>query len=284
MRVSFFPGCSLEGTAREYGESIDAVSGFLGIKLEELPGWTCCGASAAHSINEFLSVRLPARNLLLAEKLNLDLVTPCAACFSRLKNAEKALAKESTETDTSTPFRGEINVVHLLEFLSRENLIEIIKEQIKRPLSNLKLVSYYGCLLVRPPRITDAKNWEDPHALDDLISLIGGEAIFWPYKTECCGGSLLLTNLDIARRLIGRILDMARETEAECIVTACPLCQANLDTRQEEIGKAKGVAYNLPIFYFTELLGLAFGLKNAQKWFRRHLVDPRPLLKTKKLI
>ncbi|HJX31144.1 MAG TPA: CoB--CoM heterodisulfide reductase iron-sulfur subunit B family protein [Thermodesulfobacteriota bacterium] len=284
MKVSFFPGCSLEGTAREYGESIDAVSCFLGIKLEELPGWTCCGASAAHCINEFLSVSLPAKNLLLAEKLNHDLVTPCAACFNRLKNAEKTLIKESQQTDAATPFRGEINVLHLLEFFSREDLIETIKEQVKRPLSNLKVVSYYGCLLVRPPHVTDAKNWEDPQALDNLISLMGGETIFWPYKTECCGGSLLLTNIDIVRRLIGRILDMAREAEADCIVTACPLCQANLDTRQEEIGKAKGVTYNLPIFYFTELLGLAFGLKGTQKWFRRHLVDPRPLLKTKKLI
>ncbi len=284
MTASFFPGCSLEGTAREYGESIDAVSCFLGITLEELPGWTCCGASAAHCINEFLSISLPARNLLLAEKLNHDLVTPCAACFNRLKAAEKALTKESKEIDASTPFRGEINVLHLLEFFSREDLIKMIKKQIKRPLSNLKVVSYYGCLIVRPPQITDAKNWEDPQALDNLISLMGGETIFWPYKTECCGGSLLLTNLDIVRRLIGRILDMAREAEADCIVTACPLCQANLDTRQEEIGKAKGIKYDLPIFYFTELLGLAFDLKDTRKWFRRHLVDPVPLLKEKKLM
>ncbi|WAC06646.1 MAG: CoB--CoM heterodisulfide reductase iron-sulfur subunit B family protein [Thermodesulfobacteriota bacterium] len=284
MKASFFPGCSLEGTAREYGESIDVVSSFLGIKLEELPGWTCCGASAAHCINEFLSVSLPARNLLLAEKLKHDLVTPCAACFSRLKAAEKALTKESKEIDASTPFRGEIKVLHLLEFFSREDLIEIIKDQVKRPLSNLKVVSYYGCLIVRPPQITDAKNWEDPQALDNLISLMGGESIFWPYKTECCGGSLLLTNLDIVRRLIGRILDMAREAEADCIVTACPLCLANLDTRQEEIGKAKGITYNLPVFYFTELLGLALGLKGTQRWFRRHLTDPRPLLKAKQLM
>jgi heterodisulfide reductase subunit B len=284
MKASFFPGCSLEGTAREYGESIDAVSCFLGITLEELPGWTCCGASSAHCINEFLSVSLPARNLLLAEKLNHDLVTPCAACFSRLKTAEKALTQESKKIDASTPFRGEIKVLHLLEFFSREDLTTVIKEQIKRPLSNLKVLSYYGCLIVRPPQITDAKNWEDPQALDNLISLLGGKTIFWPYKTECCGGSLLLTNLDIVRRLIGRILDMAREAEADCIVTACPLCQANLDTRQEEIGKAKGIKYDLPIFYFTELLGLAFDLKDSRKWFRRHLVDPVPLLKEKKLM
>jgi heterodisulfide reductase subunit B len=184
MKASFFPGCSLEGTAREYGESIDAVSGFLGIKLEELPGWTCCGASAAHCINEFLSVSLPAKNLLLAEKLKHDLVTPCAACFSRLKTAEKALTQKSKEIDASTPFRGEIKVLHLLEFFSREDLTKMIKEQIKRPLSNLKVVSYYGCI-VRPPRLHMPRIGRSS-ALDNLISLIQ-EELFWPYKTECCG-------------------------------------------------------------------------------------------------
>jgi heterodisulfide reductase subunit B2 len=284
MKASFFPGCSLEGTAREYGESIDAVARFLGIQFEELPGWTCCGASSAHCMNEFLSITLPAKNIRAAEKLKQDLVTPCAACFSRLKAAEKALAKESKGKDDSPLLRGDMNILHLLEFFARENIVRMIKEQVKRPLSNLKVVSYYGCLIVRPPQVTDAENWEDPQALDHLISLMGGDAVSWPYKTECCGGSLLLTNVDIVRTLIGRILDMAREAEADCIVTACPLCQANLDTRQEEIGKAKGINYNLPVFYFTELLGLAFDLKGAHQWLRRHFVDPRPLLRAKNLM
>jgi len=283
MKVSFFPGCSLEGTAREYGESIEAVCKSLDIELQELSDWSCCGASSAHSTNEFLSVALPARNLSIAERKGQDLVTPCAACFSRFKAAEKALTGES-KVDVGIPFQGKINILHMLEFLCREEFSEDIAKQIKRPLKNIRAVSYYGCLLVRPPRVTDAKHWEDPQALDILISRLGGESVFWPYKTECCGGSLVLTRVDIIHRLNGRLLDMAREAEADCIVTACPLCQANLDTRQEEIGDKEGVSYDIPIFYFTELMGLAFGNKGVRKWLGRHLVDPRPLLESKGLI
>jgi heterodisulfide reductase subunit B len=283
MKVSFFPGCSLEGTAREYGESIEAVCESLDVELQELPDWTCCGASSAHCTNEYLSLALPARNLLEAEKIDQDLVTPCAACFSRLKTAEKAITGQS-KVDVGIPLKGETTIHHILEFLCRENFLEEIEKRITRPLKNLKVVSYYGCLLVRPPEVTDAEHCEDPRSLDTLISKLGGESVFWPYKTECCGGSLVLSKVDIVRRLNGRLLDMAREAEADCIVTACPLCQANLDTRQEEIAAGKGIKYNIPIFYFTELMGLAFGSKEISKWLSRHFVDPKPLLKAKRLL
>lgn len=283
MKVSFFPGCSLEGTAREYGESIEAVCESLDVELQELPDWTCCGASSAHSTNEFLSIALPARNLSTAEKAGQDLITPCAACFSRLKAAEKAIVGQS-KLDVGISLKGETNVEHMLEFLSRDDFAEGIEKQIKVPLKGLKVASYYGCLLVRPPQVTDAEHCEDPRSLDNLVSKLGGESVFWPYKTECCGGSLVLTKVDIIHRLNGRLLDMAREAEADCIVTACPLCQANLDTRQEEIEAEKGIKYDIPIFYFTELMGLAFGNKEINKWFSRHFVDPRPLLETKKLM
>lgn len=283
MKVSFFPGCSLEGTAREYGESIEAVCEALGIELDEIPGWSCCGASSAHTSDEFLSVALPARNLFQAEKAGKNLVTPCAACFNRLKAAEKAITGDA-KMDVGIPLQGSITVLHLLEFLAREEFAERIVQQVRRPLKDLRVVSYYGCLIVRPPRITDADQYENPQSMDRIITQLGGESVFWPFKTECCGGSLVLTSLDIFRRLTGRLLDMAKETEADCIVTACPLCQSNLDTRQEEIGAVVEKHYELPVFYFTELMGLAFGLREADKWFRRHLVDPRPLLKARRLI
>jgi heterodisulfide reductase subunit B len=283
MKVSFFPGCSLEGTAREYGESIEAVCNAIDIELQELSGWNCCGASSAHATNEFLSIALPARNLSIAEKTERDLVTPCAACYSRFKTAEKALTGESP-VDVEIPFKGEINILHMLEFLCREEFAEAIGRNITTPLHKVKAVSYYGCLLVRPPGVTHAEHCEDPGGLDTLIAKLGGESVFWPYKTECCGGSLVLTRVDIIHRLNSRLLDMAREAGADCIVTACPLCQANLDTRQEEIGAGKGIKYNMPVFYFTELMGLAFGNQGVDKWFGRHFVDPRPLLESKKLL
>lgn len=283
MKISFFPGCSLEGTAREYGESIEDICRSLGIELEELKDWTCCGASSAHCTNKLLSIALPARNLACAEKLEQDLVTPCAACFSRLRVAAEALTRND-EQDFGISFNGEISVLHILDFISKDVFTKKIEEKIKKPLTGLKAVSYYGCLLARPPEITKEKHWEDPRGLDALISRLGAECISWPYKTECCGGSLVLTNLEIEHRLVGRILDMALEAEADCIVTACPLCQSNIDTREEEIGAARGISYNLPVFYFTELMGLAFESTGANKWFKRHLVDPQPLLQSKGLM
>jgi heterodisulfide reductase subunit B len=283
MKVSFFPGCSLEGTAREYGESIEDVCSSLGIELEELKDWTCCGASSAHCTNEFLSIALPARNLACAEKLKQDLVTPCAACFSRLKTAAEALTGSEKQA-VEIPFNGDISVLHILEFLLKDEFAEKIMKKIKKPLKGLKTVSYYGCLLARPPQITKEKHWEDPGGLDALISILDGENISWPYKTECCGGSLVLTNLEIEHKLVGRILDMALEAEADCIVTACPLCMSNIDTREEEIGALRGISYDLPIFYFTELMGLAFGSNDTDSWFKRHIIDPRPLLQSKGLM
>jgi len=276
MKVSFFPGCSLEGTAREYGESIEAIVGLLGVELEELPDWSCCGASSAHSTNEFLSVALPARNLNLAEKKGQDLITPCAACFSRLKAAEKALTGDS-KMEVGIPFQGEINILHILEFLSREDFSDKIEKQTKKPLEDLKVLSYYGCLLTRPPRVTGAKNWEDPQDLDKLISKLGGKNVFWPYKTECCGGSLVLTNLDIARRLIGRLLEMAKETEADCIVTACPLCQANVEIYQDNINETYGTKFNMPVVYYSTLLSVAFGRSAADAALNGQVIPAKQL-------
>ena len=284
MRVSFYPGCSLEGTAREYGESIRAVCRALDIEIEEIPGWNCCGASSAHATNEILSLALPARNLSLAERSGQgSLVTPCAACFNRLKAAEKALTGPS-RMDVGIPLQGNVTVLHIMDFLTQTGLSEKVEAQVRKPLKGLKAVSYYGCLIVRPPRITGAAHWEDPDAMDRLISQLGGESLFWSYKTECCGGSLVLTNTEIVRRLTGRLLDMAVESGADCIITSCPQCQSNQDTRQEEIGSVKGVRYDLPIFYFTELMGLAFDLRGVRTWLQRHLVDPLPLLRSRSLI
>jgi heterodisulfide reductase subunit B len=219
----------------------------------------------------------------LAEKAGLDLVTPCAACFSRLKVAEKALAG-GWGADMGVDYRGEKKVLHLLDLFSRPEVLEAVDENIRRPLAGLKIASYYGCLIVRPPETTGAERWEDPRTLDDLVRRLGGESVTWPYKTDCCGGGLVLTCPDMVHRMTGRILDMAREAGADCIVTACPLCQSNLDTRQDEIRAAAGTPYNIPIFYFTELLGLAFGIRKARRWLRRHFISPKPLLRAREIL
>jgi heterodisulfide reductase subunit B len=255
----------------------------LGIELDELDDWNCCGASSAHSIDERLSIALPARNLAIAEKEAKDLIVPCAACYQRLKVAEKELS-ENPALLPEISYQGKVKVKHLLDFLTEEKNLKEIKEKLRVPLSVLKPACYYGCLTVRPPKVTGAKEYEDPQNMDELMTILGAEVPFWSYKTDCCGGSLVLTRPDIVKRLVAHLFEMAQEAGANCIVTGCPLCQTNLDTRQEEINQESGTNYYLPIFYFTELIGLAAGYRDTQKWFKRHLVDPNKLLTSINLI
>jgi heterodisulfide reductase subunit B2 len=278
VKVSYYPGCALHGTALEYDESTKAMSGLLGVELCELPDWNCCGASSAHVTDESLASSLVARNLAIAQKQGMDVVVPCAACYSRFKAGEKEAAGEKNEKKQG--FR----IFNLLEFLTASGLSDKLKEMKKRPLTGLKVVCYYGCLLVRPPKVTGAKNHENPKEMDELLGLLGAEVIPWSYKTDCCGGSLVLTRTDIVRRLTQKLFDKALEAGAEAIAVACPLCQSNLDSRQEEISLEAGKKYDLPVLYFTELVGLSLGHPDSNKWFKKHFVDPTKLLASKGLI
>ncbi len=280
MKVSYYPGCALHGTALEYDESTKAVSRLLGVELCELPDWNCCGASSAHVTDESLALSLVARNLAIAQTQGMDVVVPCAACYSRFKAGER----EATTHKGGEEKKFNFQILNLLEFLVTAGLWEKIKEMKKRPLARLKVVCYYGCLLVRPPKVTGAKNYENPKEMDRLLDLLGAEVIPWSYKTDCCGGSLVLTRTDIVRRLSQKLFDKAIEAGAEAIVVACPLCQSNLDSRQEEISGEAGKKYELPILYFTELVGLSLGHPHAGKWFKRHFVDPTRLLASRGLI
>jgi heterodisulfide reductase subunit B len=280
MKVSYYPGCALHGTALEYDESIQALSRMLGVEMRELPDWNCCGASSAHVTDESLALSLPARNLAIAEAQGMDLVIPCAACYGRVKAAEKEMLARRGSAAPKQSFR----VLNLLDFIVTAGLSEKIATLKKRTLNGLKVACYYGCLLVRPPKVTGAKNHENPQEMDRLMALIGAEPVPWSYKTDCCGGSLVISRTDIVRRLTQKLFDGALRAGAEAIVVACPLCQSNLDSRQEEISREAGKRYNLPVFYFTELIGLAMGHGDAGKWFKRHFVNPAKLLAAKGLV
>ncbi len=279
MNVSYYPGCSLDGTAREYGESVEAVFKTLGIELQELPDWSCCGSSSAHVSNDKLSVSLAARNLHIAEKVGLDLVVPCAACYQRLKVAEKSLLEGEKIEGISTDYEGRFAIKHVADFLWENAGESMISKKIKKTLTGLKPVCYYGCLTTRPPKITDAKRPEDPRSMDYIAKSLGAEVHNWSYKTDCCGGNMILTSPDIAWKLVQKLLDMSIEAGANCIAVSCPMCFSNLDSPQKEISQATGTQYHVPIFYITELMGIAFGDASAEKWLHRHITDPVPLLK-----
>ena len=278
---SYYPGCSLHGTSKEYDASTQAVCAELDIELRELPEWVCCGASSGHSLDETLNIGLPAHTLKLAEKEGLDVAVPCAACYNRLKVAEHALQeKESVRQQMKNlldfDFQGTVNILNLVELIKDRVGLDVVKSKVVKPLTGLKVVCYYGCLLVRPARVTHFDDPEHPRSLDEIMESIGAEVLNWSYKTECCGGSLSLTRDDIVKSLVDGIVDMAKEAGAQAIVTLCPLCLENLEMRQSD--------GQFPVLYFTELLGLAFGMKECEHWLKKHLIDSTPLLKSLRLL
>ena len=273
---TYYPGCSLESTASEYDASVRAVFKALQVELNEIEDWNCCGATSAHSLDPLLALALPTRNISLAQAAGKDIVMPCAACFNRHKTADYELRHDpqkraQLEQIIGFTYQGNIAVRPILDVIVTQIGLKSVAERVVRPLRGLKAVGYYGCLLVRPPQVTQFENPENPQWMNQLISVLGAEAVPWSYATECCGGGLTLTKSDIAARLVSNLADHAREAGAQTIVTSCPLCQLNLEMRQREDPK-------IPIFYFTELIGLAFNLTEASGWWKKHLINPIPLL------
>ena len=279
-QLSYYPGCSLHGMAAEYDRSIRSACARLGVELTELDDWNCCGASSAHFLDERLAQELSARNLRIAEKAGRELLVPCAACFQRLKHADKRLREKPDGSD----YAGKTAIHHVNDFFAQPELLRQVKQKVVRPLTGLAGVAYYGCLSQRPPKVTDSRSAENPMSMDDLLAAIGMEVRPWSYKTDCCGGALTMARPDLVRKLSGDLFAAAQEAAAECLVTDCPLCQSNLDSREKEIEAERGVRFGMPVFYVTELMALAFGETGAEKWWKRHFVDPVPLLMAKGLI
>jgi len=283
MQYSYYPGCSLHATGKEYDESTRAVFESLGVRLIEIKDWVCCGASSAHSVSADLALNLPAINVALAqEAAHGDLLAPCAACFNRTKAADYALRhdparRKEIEEAVGFSYTGVVHVRNPLDIVVNDIGLDTVASKVTRPLAGLKVVSYYGCLLVRPPRLMEFDNPENPTVMNRIVGTLGADVKDWSYATDCCGGSASLPRVDIATRLVGSLAQHAREAGAEAIVTACPLCQMNLEMRQ-------AAKPNAPIFYFTELMGLAFGLPETRNWWGKHLIPTAPVLSAAGLV
>jgi heterodisulfide reductase subunit B len=278
VSYSFYPGCSLHSTGIEYRDSTTASFARLGLELEELPEWNCCGASSAHFFSHTLAITLPARNLRIAQKAGKDLAVACAACYNRLRAADRAMRldpqmRAKVENVVGFTYDHPVRIRPTLAVLAEDLGWEKVSAQIKQPLRGLKVVSYYGCLLVRPPDISGFDDPDNPQVMPGLLGALGAEVMPWSNATDCCGAGLSLSRSDVVRGLVGRLADRCLEAGAQAFVTACPLCQVNLEMRQPQAEK-------VPSFYFTELLGLALGLPEAQGWWGKHLIDPRPLLRS----
>ncbi len=280
-KYAYYPGCSLHSTGSEYDISFRAVCEKLGIDIEEVKGWVCCGTSPAHCTSRLLSLALPFENLCKAEKMGLtDIVAPCAACFARLRTA---IYEASEDPDVA----GQISEVLECELPKSMNVLspieifcneENIGEKVTRQMPELKVVCYYGCLLTRPSKVMQFDECEYPMAMDQLLRSMGITTLDWSYKTDCCGGALAMSRTDVVIKLTHDIFEEAKAVGANAIAVGCPLCHVNLDTRQEEVEEEYGVKYGLPIFYFTQLMALAMGVPSNKLGLKKHFVSSDELL------
>jgi heterodisulfide reductase subunit B2 len=286
MKYAFYPGCSSQSTEKEYEDSTKAICKALDIELVEVPDWNCCGAiDAVYSFKPLYSIALAARNLAIAEKMQMDIVTPCSACYFTLNRTNKILREDAgtkSKVDEALGnaglhYNGNVRVRHFASILLSDIGLQKIKEKVKVQLTNLKVASYYGCYLVRPPEICNFDDPEHPKRLDELVETLGASKVDYYGKTRCCGGSLGITDEEIILKTSKDILLSAKNSGANCIATACPLCHLNLDARQKDIESRFNIKINLPVLHFTQLVGLAFGIEPKQLGLQRNCVSPKEI-------
>ena len=275
MRIGYYPGCSLLGSSREFDESVRALASALDLELVQVPDWNCCGASSAHVLDHKLSLALPARILAQAEAAGLEeILAPCAACYNRLASARDAMAKDPAlardiEGIIEAPVTGKVRILNILEVLDRFR--DVLPGLVKAPFQH-KVACYYGCLLVRPPKVLQFDRPEDPQSMDRVMAAAGATPLDWNFKTECCGAAFSVTRTDLVAKMSGKVLAGAVKAGAQAIVVACPMCHSNLDMRRPEINAHLGADHEIPVLFITQALGLALGIDANKLGLQRHMV------------
>lgn len=283
MKYSYYPGCSLHSSAKEFDLSTKVVMKELGIELEELQDWSCCGGSIAGGVDHNIGMALAARNVVLAQNQNQDLLAACSGCYNKSAKAAQALENEQ-ERAKITSILTDMGMSVSNQKIKVRNVVDVlandldISSRIKKPLKGLKVACYYGCLLTRPADITGWDSPVFPMSLDKLAQKCGAEVVDFRSKTKCCGGPILIPQEKVAFEMTKQLLDEAKSLDADCIILACPLCANNLELRQPDIENYYNVNYNLPILYITELIGLALGIKPRKLGLDKHLVSTKPVL------
>jgi heterodisulfide reductase subunit B len=276
VKLGYYPGCALHGSSNDYEQSLRAALSALGVELAEVEDWICCGATAAHSLNRKLSIALPARNLALAAGAgHREVLAPCPLCSMQLLKAERALADDGTRREMAKIIEADPGasprVLNLIQVFEQAGL-DRIKAAVKQPLENIQAACYYGCLLTRPPETVQFDDCEQPRSMEKVVAVLGAKTVEWNYKTECCGAGMTLASEDTVLELSHRILANAAAHGANCIVTACPMCHVNLDMKQPDVRKRFGGPAPMPVYYLSDLVGLALGLDRAALGIDRHFV------------
>jgi heterodisulfide reductase subunit B len=278
LNFSYFPGCSLATTAAEANESMKRAAKVMGFNLIELEDWNCCGSSSAQTMCKNLSLGMAARNLSLAPP-GRPLVAMCPRCLHYLRSAQECLrntpeAHQALEDHWGRPIPLDLEIIHFMEVLVRHGM-DRLKGNLKRSLQGMKFVPYYGCTLFRPPRLQKQKYFQAE--MENILKALGAQPVPDAYAYRCCGSFLSATDPEIVTPLVNEILDSAAAARANCIVTACAMCQLNLEIRCTSKTR-------VPVFHFSEVLALALGAEDYEEWWPRHIVDPRPLLEELKLV
>ena len=285
MNFAYYPGCSAKGSSKDYEMSTQAVCKALDMHLVDIEDWNCCGSTPAHAVDISLSAALCARNLDIAARQKAEiLLTPCPSCLSNLKMAAKRMEKPE--------FRQRVNelldepaaatfppVTSVMQGIAQQFDMQALAARVKKPLKGLKLAAYYGCLMSRPAEVMQFEDPENPMLMENMLSACGAEMVDFPLKTACCGASFGIPERPMTAINSGRILDLAANLGVDAIVVACPLCQMNLDLRQKQAAKAKETTYNIPVLYFTQLLGLAFDLPKKELGLNKLIVSADSLFR-----
>lgn len=292
MKISYYPGCTLKNNAKNFEDSTLCSLKHLGVEVEELLRWNCCGTVFSLATDDLIHHVAPIRNLLRVKESNSDkMMTLCAMCYNTLKRANERVKSDPESLDKINKFmykenldyEGDVKIYHLLELLRDEIKFENITKKVVKPIKNLKVANYYGCLLVRPKEI-GLDDVENPTVLENLVSSLGGDPIDFPFKTECCAAYQTVDKPDLVADRTYHILSSAQDQGAEVVTVSCPLCAFNLDHRQQETAQKYPEFKNMPILYFTQIMAIALGCEKEDLRFDLHYVDPKPILKEKGLI
>jgi len=289
MDYLYFPGCTLNTKAKNFDQTARDCSHLLGFELKELKNWTCCGASFPLATDNIMALLPPSRILATAREEGTVLTTLCAICFNVIKRTNRLIQEDGEKKDKINNFleksyQGDLRILHYLEILKQDVGFSQLKEKVKKPLAGLKAAAYYGCMLLRPFGEMGFDDKEKPTLFEDFLKALGAEATEFPYKIECCGSFQSVGSPDVATECAYRILDSAIKNGAEAMVSTCPMCTFNIDHKQSDI-KQKHLDFKpIPVFYFTQLLGIAMELDSGALGFEQNFVDPMPLLAEKGLL
>ncbi|MGD2270526.1 MAG: CoB--CoM heterodisulfide reductase iron-sulfur subunit B family protein [Desulfobacterales bacterium] len=286
MEIAYYPGCTLQQSSALYDVQSQRVFKELGIILKEIKDWNCCGATSAGKYDDFTAIAMPARNIGIAEQDGYsEMVIPCSACYSRTLVAQQCLEddpalKDEINAELTKKVRGGLKVSSILEVLLTTVESGVLADKVVKQYKNLKPVCYYGCMQTRfPYGVPVPDDVENPQGMETILKTMGIKALDWNYKTDCCGASAAINDHDTSINLMAKIMQDAIARGANCFVVTCPMCQLNLDAYQDEIRKKHNIQERLPVYFITELVGLAMGLSPKELQIDRHFVDSVTLAK-----